>query len=107
MLQSMQASDYNLGATPIDTEGLLKVLLAMRLDAVMVKNCVMGHLLSKHGAQHQVKLFVAMEKHIALYFSKWLLKNHPGFMRAFYASCARIKAIIRCVNHAKPCLSLP
>ena len=83
MLEWMKEHNYNVTTTPKDTEGLLKMLLAGRVDAVMANNYVMQALLEKHKAEDRVKIYLNMNKPLSVYFSKKFLKSQPMFMDNF------------------------
>jgi polar amino acid transport system substrate-binding protein len=83
MLKWMQEKEYNVAATPNDTEGLLKLLLARRVDAVMANNYVMKALLQKYVVEDQVKIYLNMDKPLFVYFSKEFLKSRPIFIERF------------------------
>lgn len=83
MLEWLQENNYNVVITPHDTETLLKVLLAKRVDAILANNYVMEALLKKEGMTQQVKSSVNKYKPLAVYFSKEYIATHPGFIDAF------------------------
>jgi ABC-type amino acid transport substrate-binding protein len=83
MLKWMQEQNYNVTATPNDTEGLLKLLLARRVDAVMANNHVMKALLQKYKVEDQVKIYLNTDKPLFVYFSKELLKSRPLLIERF------------------------
>ncbi len=83
MLKWMQEKGYNVIATPRDTEGLFRILLAKRVDAVLANNYVMEALIQEHGANDKVKAYLNMSKPLGVYFSKKFLKSHPRFLVKF------------------------
>jgi polar amino acid transport system substrate-binding protein len=83
MLKWMEEQSYNVTATPNDTEGLLKILLARRVDAVMANNYVMQELLQNYGVEDQVKIYSNTDKPLFVYFSKEFLKSRPMFIDKF------------------------
>ena len=83
MLKWMKEQNYNVTATPRDTEGLLKLLLARRVDAVMANNYVMQAMLQKYGVEDQVKSYLNLDKPLFVYFSKDFLKSRPMFIETF------------------------
>jgi polar amino acid transport system substrate-binding protein len=83
MLEWMKEHNYKVTAMPKDTEGLLKMLLARRVDAVMANNYVMRALLQKYGVEDQVKIFLNKDKPLSVYFSKEFLKSRPMFIDKF------------------------
>jgi polar amino acid transport system substrate-binding protein len=91
MLMWMQENGYNVTATPQDTESLLRMLLAKRVDAVMANNHVMGHLLKKHAASDRVKTVLNKNKPLAVYFSKKFVMSRPGFIELFNSQVPQCK----------------
>jgi polar amino acid transport system substrate-binding protein len=83
MLKWMKEQGYNVTAIPKNTEGLLNLLLARRVDAVMANNYVMQALLQQYGVEDQVKIYLNMEKPLFVYFSKDFLKSQPMFIEKF------------------------
>lgn len=83
MLKWMVENGYNVTANPNDTEGLLKMLLARRVDAVMANNYVMDALLQEYGVEDQVKSDLNKDKPLSVYFSKEFLKSRPAFIESF------------------------
>ena len=83
MLKWMQEQNYKVTATPNDTEGLLKILLARRVDAVMANNYVMQALLQNYGVEDQVKIYLNVDKPLFVYFSKEFIKSRPMFIEKF------------------------
>jgi polar amino acid transport system substrate-binding protein len=83
MLEWMKEHNYNVTTMPKDTEGLLKMLLARRVDAVMANNYVMRALLQKYGVEDQVKIYLNKDKPLSVYFSKEFLKSRPTFIEKF------------------------
>jgi polar amino acid transport system substrate-binding protein len=83
MLKWMQEQNYNVTATPKNTEGLLKLLLARRVDAVMANNYVMQAHLQNYEVEDQVKLYLNIDKPLFVYFSKEFLKSRPMFIEEF------------------------
>jgi polar amino acid transport system substrate-binding protein len=83
MLKWMQEQNYKVTAIPNDTEGLLKILLARRVDAVMANNYVMQALLQNYGVEDQVKIYLNVDKPLFVYFSKEFIKSRPMFIEKF------------------------
>jgi polar amino acid transport system substrate-binding protein len=83
MLTWMQENDYRVEAKPKDTEGLLKMLLENRVDAVMANNFVMDALLEKYGAADKVKVYLNQNKPLYVYVSKKFISSRPGFIERF------------------------
>ena len=83
MLKWMKEQSYNVTVTPKNTESLLKLLLARRVDAVMANNYVMQALLQNYGVEDQVKVYLNMDKPLFVYFSKDFLNSRPMFIEKF------------------------
>ncbi len=83
MLSWMQENNYNITATPSNTEQLLKMLLAGRVDAVLANNHVMDALLLRYGVKDDVKVYLNQDKPLYVYFAKSFLTANPGFLDAF------------------------
>ncbi len=83
MLKWMEENKYNVAATPQNTEGLLDMLIAKRIDAVMANNYVMEALLAKHDLGNNIKSYLVKNKPLGVYFSKAFLKLRPGFLKEF------------------------
>ena len=83
MLKWMQEQNYNVTAIPKNTEGLLKLLLARRVDAVMANNYVMQAHLQNYEVEDQVKIYLNIDKPLFVYFSKEFLKSRPIFIEEF------------------------
>jgi len=83
MLKWMNQENYNIKGTPPDTEHLLKILLAKRVDAVMANNYVMDALLKKYRVEDKVKIFTNQNKPLGVYFTKKFIAEHPDFLENF------------------------
>lgn len=83
MLSWMQENKYNITATPANTEQLLKILLAGRVDAVLANNHVMEALLFRYDVKDDVKVYLNQDKPLGVYFAKSFLTANPGFLEAF------------------------
>jgi len=83
MLKWMESNGYNVQVRTRDTKGLLKVLLARRVDAVMANNLVMQELLKKENTKHKIKSYVNKHKPLGVYFSNTFLKKNPNFLETF------------------------
>ncbi len=83
MLQWMLENGYRVKGKTRDTEGLLKILLRKRVDAVMANNYVMEALLKEYGVENRVKVFLNRHKPLGVYFSRGLVNSRPGFIEEF------------------------
>ncbi len=83
MLKWMKEQNYRVTATPKNTEGLLKLLLARRVDAVMANNYVMQALLRQYGAEDKVKVYLNKDKPLFVYFLKEFINSQPTFIDTF------------------------
>ena len=83
MLSWMEDNNYRIEGKPKDTEHLLKMLLAERVDAVMANNYVMDELLIQHKVKEKVKVFTHKDKPLGVYFSNVFLAHQPGFLTRF------------------------
>lgn len=97
MLKWMDDSGYKVSARPINSEILLKMLLAKRIDAVLANNYVMDELLLTYGVKENIKTVVSKNKPLGVYFSKQFLLTRPHFLAQFNShvpSCVKaIKSI--------------
>ncbi len=92
MLKWMEENGFNITARPRNTEGLLKLLTARRVDAVMANNHVMGALLKSGQLEDDVKIFTEKDKPLYVYFSKQFIKDYPRFMDRFNKSVTECRA---------------
>lgn len=80
----LTANGYNISNTPPhNTESLLEMLLAKRLDAILANDQVMAALLSKSGETNNVSAFLNKNKPLGVYFSKTFLNENPDFLNTF------------------------
>lgn len=93
MLKWMEAEGYDVRARPVNTEGLLKMLLSKRVDAIMANNYVMETLLKKYGVTNQVKTFVNKYKPLGVYFSKTFVSERPTFLEDFNGNISSCKEL--------------
>lgn len=77
---------FQTGAPPPDTEKLLKMLLAGRIDAVLANNRVMADLLNQHPEAKKVAQLALREKPLAVYFTNNFIAQHSDFMPRFNAA---------------------
>lgn len=90
MLDWLKENGYSVTSPPRDTGGLLRMLQARRIDAVLANNLVMENLLQQHDAKATVRSVLQQDKPLGVYFSKKFLSSRPGFLARFndqVASC--------------------
>ncbi len=92
MLKWMEENEFNITARPRNTKGLLRLLSAGRVDAVMANNHVMGALLKRDQLEDNVKIFIEKDKPLYVYFSKQFIKDYPRFMDRFNESVTECRA---------------
>lgn len=82
---------YNVSSSPpVNTEDLLKMLLARRLDAILANDQVMAALLEKKKVSDVVKTFLNKKKPLGIYFSNTFMDKNPDFLirfNSFVAEC--------------------
>jgi len=83
MLKWMEESGYRIGARPLNSERLLKMLLGKRVDAILANDHVMEALLQSYGLKNRIKTFVSNDKPLGVYFSKTFLAKRPLFLAEF------------------------
>lgn len=83
MLDWLNSNGYKVDATPANTEQLLKMLMAGRIDAILANNLVMGELARKHDLQGRLRSVLQENKPLGVYFSKRFLETAPGFLAEF------------------------
>lgn len=90
MLDWLTDNGYRVTSQPRETKGLLKMLQAKRIDAILANNLVMDTLLQQQGAKAEVRSVLLQDKPLGVYFSKKFLAERPGFLARFngqVASC--------------------
>ncbi len=85
-------NNYNVAATPPNTEALATMLLAGRIDAALANNYVMDGILSDKGLSYRVKNFELKNKPLYVYFSNDFVAAYPAFLPQFN-------------HHAQQCLT--
>lgn len=85
MLDWLRENGYRAVATPPTTEGLLKMLRAGRVDAILANNLVMERLIREQGLEGQLRSVLQEDKPLGVYFSKAFLARTPGFIERFNA----------------------
>ncbi len=71
---------------PRDTNALLEMLLAGRVDAVLANNLVMESILGTRGVLSEIRSEVQQDKPLSVYFSNDFLQLNPGFLAKFDAA---------------------
>lgn len=71
---------------PRDTNALLEMLLAGRVDAVLANNLVMESILDTRGVLSEIRSEVQQDKPLSVYFSNDFLQLNPGFLAKFDAA---------------------
>lgn len=79
----LKENHYRLGSAPINTEHLLLMLVAGRLDAVLANHLVMDKLLVKHDRGREVRSVLQLDKPLGVYFTKDFTARWPDFIEAF------------------------
>ncbi len=79
----LKDNHYKLGGTPINTDHLLLMLLAGRLDAVLANHLVMDKLLARHERGKEVRSVLQLDKPLGVYFTKDFVGRWPGFLDEF------------------------
>jgi polar amino acid transport system substrate-binding protein len=83
MLDWLIENKYRVRAKPKNTELLIKMLLAKRVDAVLANNLVAGEIIKRDGLSDRLKTTIEKEKPLGVYFSKKFIRNNPGFLQKF------------------------
>jgi polar amino acid transport system substrate-binding protein len=92
MLDWLIDNDYRVASPPRDTEGLLKMLQAKRVDAILANNKVMDNLLQQQGLDNSIRSVLLQDKPLGVYFSKTFLAKQPGFLDQFNSHVAACRA---------------
>lgn len=85
MLDWLREQGFRTEAAPPTTEGLLKMLRAGRIDAILANNLVMERLLREQGLDGQLRSVLQEDRPLGVYFSKLFLAARPGFLDRFNA----------------------
>lgn len=83
MLKWLKENDYNVVATPPDTNFLTDMLMAGRMDALLANNQVMGEIIRAHRLEGIFKSVTCKHKPLGVYFSMEFIEKHPGFIEDF------------------------
>ena len=95
MLDWLREHGYRAVATPPTTEGLLKMLRAGRVDAILANNLVMERLIQEQGLDGQLRSVLQEDRPLGVYFSKPFLARHPGFLERFNAQVGACRSTAR------------
>ncbi|MCJ8337068.1 MAG: transporter substrate-binding domain-containing protein [Pseudomonadales bacterium] len=88
MLYWLEKNNFNVTSRPVDTEGLYKLLIRKRVDAVIANNYVMDKILTDAAARQKIKVFTIKDKPLGVYFSHPFIAKHPSFIDAFNKNVA-------------------
>jgi len=83
MLYWLGQNKFNVTSRPLDTQGLYKLLIRKRVDAVLANNYVMAKILQDATARQPIKIITVKDKPLAVYFSNSFISKHPKFLDAF------------------------
>lgn len=92
MQKWLKANGYNVTANPYDTDGLVKMLLARRLDAILATNLVAEVIIRRDGLQEMLKTCTLRNKPLGVYFSNRFVQAHPGFVDEFNRHVMKFRA---------------
>lgn len=95
MLTWLEKEGYKVHARPQNTEQLLKMLMAKRLDAFLANDQVVEDLLKNMQPTPQISRTTQIDKPLGVYFRKNLTNSFPKFLPAFN------NAVNECKNTAK------
>jgi ABC-type amino acid transport substrate-binding protein len=83
MLDWLVDNHYQVASPPKDTDGLLKMLQAKRVDAILANNLVMQRSLQQQGLENEIRSVLLKDKPLGVYFAKRFISAHPGFLERF------------------------
>ena len=83
MLIWLEEHGYNVTAKPSDTECLVRMLLARRVDAILANNLVMENIITRDSLQGRFKITTLKEKPLGVYFTNRFLEYQPDFLDRF------------------------
>jgi len=83
MLDWLGENGYRVAVPPRDTAGLLKMLRAGRVDAILANNLVMDKLILEQGLEGTLRSVLLQDKPLGVYFSKVFVARHPAFLQRF------------------------
>lgn len=95
MLDWLREQGYRAVATPPTTEGLLKMLRAGRVDAILANNLVMERLIREQSLDGQLRSVLQEDRPLGVYFSKAFLAGRPGFLERFNAQLGACRSTVR------------
>ena len=91
MLFWLKKNNYQVAATAIDTQGLLKLLLRGRVDAVLANNYVMKEVITDQHLLEKIKVYTLKNKPLGVYFGKSFLSQYPSFLKEFNANVSKCR----------------
>ena len=83
MLDWLDSKGYKVVASPVNTEQLLMMLMARRIDAILANNLVMSELIEKQSLRGQLRSIHQESKPLGVYFSNRFLHKNPDFLLKF------------------------
>ena len=83
MLDWLKDNHYRVVPPPKNTDGLLKMLQAKRVDAILANNLVMQRSLQQQGLENEIRSVLLKDKPLAVYFGKRFISAHPDFLERF------------------------
>lgn len=83
MLDWLKDNHYRVVPPPKDNDGLLKMLQAKRLDAILANHLVMQQRMQQQGLENKIRSSVLKDKPLAVYFAKSFTNAHPDFLERF------------------------
>ena len=83
MLYWLEKNNFNVVSRPLDTQGLYRLLIRKRVDAVLANNYVMNKILQDASGMQPIKIITVKDKPLGVYFSNAFISKHPGFINAF------------------------
>lgn len=93
----LEEQGYGKQQAPRQSDILLRMLMAERLDAILANHLVMGELLQDHPRRDEVQSTLVQNKPLSVYLThRYLATQAPGFMDRFNAAlsaCRRPEAL--------------
>ncbi|WP_341303632.1 transporter substrate-binding domain-containing protein [Pseudomonas sp. TMP25] len=83
MLDWLGENGYRVAVPPRDTIGLLNMLRAGRIEAILANNLVMDKLISEQALEGTLRSVLQQNKPLGIYFSKKFIVGNPGFLQRF------------------------
>ena len=83
MLYWLGQNTFNITSRPLDTQGLYKLLIRKRVDAVLANNYVMQAIMQDAAETPPIKIYTLKDKPLSVYFSKYFTSKYPAFITDF------------------------